>query len=403
MPKKAPASTPPSLHTRFSLIDRAQHLLMLLSFTTLAITGLVQKYALSSVSLFIVRLWGGIENIRTTHHAAAVVLMLIAVFHVLELGYKGYVLGAGLTMLPGIQDVKDAWLALTYNLGLQKTRPQMGRYTFEEKAEYWALVWGVLIMGFTGFMMWNPLETVKIFPGDFIPAAKVAHGSEALLAVLAIIVWHVYGVHLRRFNKSMWTGRLSEEEMLHEHPLELADIKAGMAGRKPDARTLQRRRAAYYPVAAVLGIGMLFAVYGFVNGEQTAITTVPRQIATIPIYVPETPTPLPPTPTQPPTATVAPTAAGGGTAAVVTWTEVAPIFAARCGMCHSATLATNGLNLSTYADAIKGAQDGPVIVPGDIANSKLIVIQSAGGHPGQLSAEELALVKAWIQAGALEK
>lgn len=403
MAKKAAASANVPARIRFSLPDRTQHLLMLFSFTTLAVTGLVQKFALQPVSLFIVRLWGGIENIRTTYHAAAVLLMLVAIFHVIELGYKSYVMGAGLTMLPGIQDIKDAWMAFTYNLGLRKTRPQMGRYTFEEKAEYWALVWGILIMGFTGFMMWNPLATVKIFPGDFIPAAKVAHGSEALLAVLAIIVWHMYGVHLRRFNKSMWTGRLTEEEMLHEHPLELADIKAGVAGRKPDTKSLQRRRMAYYPVAAVLGIGMLFAVYGFVNGEQTAITTVPQQIATILIYVPQTPTPLPPTPTQPPTATAAPTLATTGTQEAVTWVEVAPIFAARCGMCHSATLATNGLNLSTYADALKGAQDGPVIVPGDAASSKLIAIQSKGDHLGQLSAEELALVKSWIEAGALEK
>ncbi len=403
MAKKAQASPRVSLHSRFSLVDRGQHLLMLLSFTTLAITGLVQKYALSSVSVFVVRAWGGIENIRTTHHAAAIVLMLVAVFHVLELGYKSYVMGAGLTMLPGLQDVKDAWLGLSYNLGLQKTRPQMGRYTFEEKAEYWALVWGVVIMGFTGFMMWNPLATVKIFPGDFIPAAKVAHGSEALLAVLAIIVWHMYGVHLRRFNRSMWTGNLTEDEMLHEHPLELADVKAGIAGRRPDARTIRRRRTIYYPVAAVLGIAMLFAVYGFVNGEQTAMTTVPPQAATIPIYVPQTPTPLPPTPTQAPSPTPAPTSATGGTAAPVTWAEVGPIFTARCGMCHSPALATNGLNLSTYADAIKGAQDGPVIVPGDAAGSKLISVQLTGTHPGQLSPEELALVKSWIETGALEK
>jgi uncharacterized membrane protein len=130
---------------------------------------------------------------------------------------------------------------------------------------------------------------------------------------------------------------------------------------------------------------------------------VPQQIATILIYVPQTPTPLPPTPTQPPTATAAPTLATTGTQEAVTWVEVAPIFAARCGMCHSATLATNGLNLSTYADALKGAQDGPVIVPGDAASSKLIAIQSKGDHLGQLSAEELALVKSWIEAGALEK
>ncbi len=403
MAKKTPVPATGTLHTRFSLVDRAQHLLMLVSFTTLAITGLVQKYALSGVSIFIVRLWGGIESIRTTHHVAAIVLMLVAVFHVLELGYKAFVMGAGLTMLPGIQDIKDAWLAFTYNIGLQKKRPQMGRYTFEEKAEYWALVWGILVMGFTGFLMWNPLAAVKIFPGDFIPAAKVAHGAEALLAVLAIIVWHMYGVHLRRFNKSMWTGKLSEEEMLHEHPLELADMKAGIAGRRPDPKAFRRRQLTYYPVAAVLGVGMLFAVYGFVNGEQTAITTVPQQIPTIAIYVPQTPTPIPPTPTQPPTSTAAPTASTGGTPAVVTWNEVGPIFATRCGTCHSATLATVGLNLSTFADAMKGAQDGPVIVPGDAAGSKLIVIQSAGNHPGQLSPEELALVEAWINGGALEK
>ncbi|HEX8917643.1 MAG TPA: hypothetical protein VF898_04010, partial [Chloroflexota bacterium] len=266
---------------------------MLLSFTTLAITGLVQKYALSSVSIFIIGLWGGVENVRTTHHVAAIVLMLVAIYHVLALGYKIFVLRRPLSMLPGFQDVKDALTAFTYNLGLRKTGAQMGRYTFEEKAEYWALVWGILIMGLTGFIMWNPITTVKFMPGDFIPAAKTAHGAEALLAVLAIIVWHMYGVHLRRFNKSMWTGRLSEEEMLHEHPLELADRKAGVAGSAPRPEVLQRRRMIYTPIAAVVGLGLLFAVYGFVNGEHTAITTTPPQIPTIVIYVPQTPTPLP--------------------------------------------------------------------------------------------------------------
>jgi hypothetical protein len=282
----------------------------------------------------------------------------------------------------------------------------MGRYTFEEKAEYWALVWGILIMGLTGFMMWNPLATVKIFPGEFIPAAKAAHGAEAVLAVLAIIVWHMYGVHLRRFNKAMWTGRLTEEEMLHEHPLELADLKEGAGAQLPPPEMLRRRQMIYYPIAGLVALGMLFAVYGFVNGEQTAITTVPRQEPTIAIYVPQTPTPLPPTPTPQPTATRLPataTAEEGATAVPITWAEIAPVFAARCGMCHNASLATAGLNLALYADALKGGQDGAVILPGDSGASKLITIQSIGGHPGQLTAEELALVRAWIDGGALEK
>ncbi len=92
-----------------------------------------------------------------------------------------------------------------------KTPPQMGRYTFEEKMEYWAFAWGAIIMGATGFMMWNPISTVKFLPGEVIPAAKAAHGGEALLAVLAIIIWHMYGVHIKRFNKSMWTGKMSEK------------------------------------------------------------------------------------------------------------------------------------------------------------------------------------------------
>jgi cytochrome b subunit of formate dehydrogenase len=377
---------------------------VLLSFTTLAITGLVQKFALSPVSVFVVTLWGGIENIRATHHVAATALMLVVIFHLLEIGYKAFVLRTPFTMLPGFQDVKDAWMALRYNLGLGKSRPQMGRYSFEEKAEYWALAWGILIMALTGFAMWNPLATVRLLPGDFIPAAKTAHGAEAILAVLAIIVWHMYGVHLKRFNKAMWTGQLTEEEMLHEHPLELADVKAGLVRRTAPAKELQKRRLIYYPVAGILAAAMLFGVYGFVNGEKTAITTVPAQIATVPIYVPQTPTPLPATATPLPSATAGPTAeTGTSVSGPVTWIDVGSLLAARCGTCHNATALTSGLSFETYADAMKGGKDGAVIIPGDAASSLLIQVQSKGGHPGQLTAEELALVRAWIDAGAAER
>jgi cytochrome b subunit of formate dehydrogenase/mono/diheme cytochrome c family protein len=403
MAKKTVAPAPSRTYLRFPLADRAQHLVMLLSFTTLGITGLVQKFPLNPISLLIVRGWGGIENIRATHHVAATVLMLVAIYHLIGVGYKAFVLRRRMTMLPTLQDVRDAWTAFAFNIGIGSSRPQMGRYTFEEKAEYWALVWGIIIMGLTGFMMWNPLATVKLLPGEFIPAAKAAHGAEAVLAVLAIIVWHMYGVHLKRFNKAMWHGRLTEEEMLHEHPLELADLKAGLADRTPAAAALRRRKLIYYPVAGLLGVALLFAVYGFVNGEQTAITTVPPQIATIPIFVPQTPTPLPPTPTPIPSPTPeGTTESATGSSTSPTWMEVGPIFAARCLACHG-QVATAGLNLSTYEDALKGGKDGAVIVPNDAANSKLFIIQSAGGHMGQLSAEELAIVKAWIEAGAPEK
>jgi mono/diheme cytochrome c family protein len=112
--------------------------------------------------------------------------------------------------------------------------------------------------------------------------------------------------------------------------------------------------------------------------------------------VPQTPTPVP---TVAPTATTAAAAAP----AALTWDAFAgPLFQQKCAACHGAA-AIAGLNLTTYADAIKGSAKGPVIVPKDSANSKLIQVQFAGNHPGQLTPDELEQVKTWIDAGAPEK
>jgi cytochrome b subunit of formate dehydrogenase/mono/diheme cytochrome c family protein len=391
--KKLPRA-PITVHRyeRFSIPQRIAHVLLLASFTTLAITGLVQKYALSAISLFIIKILGGIEMTRLIHHSAAVLLMLLAIYHLLDAGYKIFVRRTRLTMLPGIKDVRDGWQALMYNLGLAKSRPQSGRYSFDEKLEYWALIWGTIIMGITGFMMWNPIITTRILPGEIIPAALAAHGGEALLAVGAIIIWHVYSVHLKHFNKSMWTGRLTEEEMLHEHPLELADLKAGVAERPVDPKSLRRRQVIYYPVASVLAVAMLLGIYGFVNGEKTTINTLPPVPNLGPVYVPQTPTP---SPTPQPTAVIS--------GAALTWDgSIGAIFQDKCSTCHGPNSFT-GFSMDTYADFMKGGADGPVIVPGDPANSKLVELQTAGGHPGQLSTDELNLVKDWISAGASEK
>jgi cytochrome b subunit of formate dehydrogenase/mono/diheme cytochrome c family protein len=391
---------------------------MMLSFTTLAITGLPQRFSSSPISIAFVGILGGIETLRTIHHIAAIVMMLGTAWHLLVFGYLAYVRRTRLTMLPTLQDLKDGWQALMYNIGRAPSPPQMGRYTFEEKMEYWAFVWGAIIMGVTGFMMWNPISTTRLLPGEVIPAAKAAHGGEALLAVLAIIVWHLYGVHIKRFNRSMFTGRMTEEDMLHEHPLELADIKAGIAERHVDPVTLRKRQRVYVPGAAVLALFMLLGVYGFVNAEQTALTTTERQVPTVVVFVPWTPTPAPTlTPTLPPTETSLPTVSATtgpeqtpdstpstpAVASGLTWDNtIGALFQTKCTACHGAG-ALGGLNLSTYADAMQGGASGPVIVPGDGDNSLLVTRQQAGGHPGQLTPEEIAQVIEWIDEGAPEK
>jgi mono/diheme cytochrome c family protein len=165
----------------------------------------------------------------------------------------------------------------------------------------------------------------------------------------------------------------------------------------------------------VLALFMLGGVYGFVNAEQTAITTVQRQAPTVVVFVPWTPTPAPTqTPTLPPTETPLPTltpdatqlAAGPTTpaaASALTWdNSIGALFQTKCATCHGAA-ATGGLNLSTYADAMKGGDSGPVIIPGDSAHSLLVTKQQVGNHPGQLTLEEITQVIEWIDAGALEK
>ncbi len=376
-------------YERFSLARRIEHLIMLLSFSTLGLTGLPQKYPLNNFSQAVVLMFGGIENLRSVHHVAAIIMVIGTVYHIVILGYKLYVDRIQLTMLPTLQDAKDGIQAFLYNLGLGKHRPQMGRYTFEEKMEYWAFVWGALVMVATGFIMWNPIAATRFLPGEFIPASKAAHGGEAVLAVLAIILWHFYGVHLKLFNKSMWTGKMSEEEMLHEHPLELADVKAGKDKVYYPASVLNKRRFVYLPVALILtGLG-LYAVYSFVTMEVTAIDTLPDAVPG-PAYLPQTATPEPsPTPAI--------------QSVDLTWESVVgPMLQQKCIGCHMPNGAA-GLDLSTYAGIMNGGKKGPVITINDSANSRLVIIQSAGGHPGQLSAEELGRIKTWIDSGALEK
>ncbi len=193
----------------------------------------------------------------------------------------------------------------------------------------------------------------------------------------------------------MFNGKLNNQQMLHEHPLELADIKAGLAERPTDPKEVKRRRKIFFPTYSALAALMLVGLVFFVTYEQTAITTLPPAASTSEVFVPLTPTPLP---TQRPTATSAPLAEAP------TWdNSIADIFANRCTACHGEVAKLADLDLSSYETAMQGSKSGPVIIPGSPEESLLIQIQTAGGHPGQLTEDEIKLVTDWIAAGAAEK
>jgi len=377
-----------STHLRFAIPERTEHWLFVITFATLAVTGLVQRFASLEIAQGIIVLLGGIETVRVIHRLAATMMMFETIYHIGVVGYKVYVRRSPMNMLPGLNDIRVAWKALLHNLGFVKEKVQQGRYTFEEKVEYWAVIWGTVIMAITGFAMWNPIATTRFLPGQFIPAAKAAHGAEAVLAVLAIIVWHFYHVHLRRFNTSMINGHLDEQEMLEEHPLELADIKAGVKIRVT-AEILRKRRRIYLPIYAVIAAFMLAGVYGFVTIEETSITTIPPA-ERVSIYAPLTPTPLPTAlPTKPPQEIGA------------AWDEgIGSLFQEKCVPCHSSPSGLGGLDLSDYQSVLTGGVSGVLIIRGDSANSLLIIRQTTDDHPGQFSVEEIARVRDWIDAGA---
>jgi cytochrome b subunit of formate dehydrogenase len=249
---------------------------MLVSFLVLTVTGLPQKFILleNRVLDSLIDALGGIEAVRVIHRAAAVVLMVVTGYHLLDVTYRVLVRRVPLLMLPRYQDVLDALQTVRYNLGLARQRPRMDRYTWEEKVEYWSLVWGTIVMIVTGFMLWNPIATARFLPGQFIPAAQVVHGGEALLAILAVLVWHFYAVHVRQFNRSMFTGTMDEDEMEHEHPLELERLRAGQRDEQ-DPAAVERRGRLFMPIAGILGALLLAGIYWFVTFEQTAITTLP--------------------------------------------------------------------------------------------------------------------------------
>jgi len=395
-PIKPAATASPAVYQRFDIFERIEHILFLTSFTILGLTGLAQKFSASPVSLFVLQTLGGIEGTRRIHHIAAFVMMWVTAYHIIAVLYRIIVLRVRWTMMPLMDDFTHLFQDVAYYLGIRKHKAFYGRYNYAEKMEYLAVVWGTIIMGLTGFMMWNPITTATYLPGEAIPAAKAAHGGEAILAVLAIIIWHMYHVHLKRFNKSMFTGKLSHEEMKEEHPAELELIETGSGWQRPSADLIRRRQRTFIPVAAVLALVLSWGVIQFVTVEpSTAIATVPKG-ETVAVFVPVTPTPRP-------TVTPKPTVAVVAGASSNSWDgNYSALFSNRCGTCHGRT-AVSGLNLSTYLGALQGGTRGPAIVPGNPDASMLVQVQSAGGHPGQLTIDELNQVIQWILDGAPEK
>lgn len=210
---------------RFNLSQRWEHTLLILSITVLLLTGLPQKYRDTAWSQALLSTPEMVTNVQTVHHAAALVLTLEILFHLGNIILQLVRRRLPGDMLPTLQDVKDAGQMLKYLLFLSSSKPKFGKYNFEQKFTYWFLFFAIGILVFSGFILWFPIQFTTIFPGGIIPAAKMAHSTEAIVTTLFVIIWHFYHVHIERLNLSIFTGKLNEEEMEKYHTLEFERLE----------------------------------------------------------------------------------------------------------------------------------------------------------------------------------
>lgn len=214
---------------RFTVAERLEHVLLIISFTLLGLTGLLQRYADTRSGELLLKFMGGIDIARQIHHIFAAVFFLEAVYHVGIFLYNLVVYRRIGSLWPEFEDIRHFMQVMRLNLGLSKEHPNFGRFNFEEKVEYWALIWGTVVMGITGVMQWFPAFVTRWLPGSSIPVARALHSLEAVLAVLAILIWHLYHTVIKTVNKSIFTGTMTEKEMLEEHPAELRYLEQASA------------------------------------------------------------------------------------------------------------------------------------------------------------------------------
>jgi len=210
---------------RMTANQRWQHLILLMSFIILVITGFALKFPDSWFAE-----WLGMgEHLRSlVHRVAGTVLIAAGIYHCFYLAatIEGRRLIRDLTPHP--KDGVDAWKTMLYYLGLNRQKPPYGRFNYAEKAEYWALVWGTALMGLTGIMLWAKVWVGDLLARWWVDVATAVHFYEAILATLAIVVWHFYQVFfdpdVYPMNWAWWDGKMPVERYRHEHELDTESL-----------------------------------------------------------------------------------------------------------------------------------------------------------------------------------
>ncbi|MDH3890282.1 MAG: cytochrome b/b6 domain-containing protein [candidate division Zixibacteria bacterium] len=198
-----------------------QHTFLTVSFISLVVSGFALRYSDSTWVHLLFGWEGGFELRGTIHRISAVMLIVTTVWHLL---YLMTARGRGFLrdMIPTMTDLRQAIQLIGYNLGLAKDKPRFGRFAYIEKAEYWALVWGTVVMVATGLLLWFDNFFIGWLSKSYLDVALVVHFYEAWLATLAIMVWHLYATVFNPgtypMNPAWYSGKMPVDKYRHEHP-----------------------------------------------------------------------------------------------------------------------------------------------------------------------------------------
>ena len=236
--KDAPAVQKPATPlyvVRFKARERLLHGTLMASFLTLALTGVPLLFAQAHWAGKLARFMGGYGVTGTLHRIAAVTLVCVFLVHVGRLLDRVFIKREyGLLWGPDslVPQPRDLWQLMQHFRWFagQGPRPHFDRFTYWEKFDYWAVFWGMAIIGLSGLMLWLPATFARLLPGWVFNIALVVHGEEALMAMVFIFTVHFFNGHLRPdkfpMDTVIFTGRVSVEELRHERPGEYERLQA---------------------------------------------------------------------------------------------------------------------------------------------------------------------------------
>ena len=222
-------------YLRFTLAQRLLHVAIIITFLGLALTGLPLRFSTNHWMLALAQAVGGFGAVLFFHKFCALALTIVFAIHVANAAWRvvvhkeyGLIWGPR-SMVPRLKDIQDFFGNMKWFLHLGP-KPKFDRFAYWDKVDYWAVFWGMGIIGFSGYAMWFGSFFARFIPGSWLNIALLIHGEEAILAVAFIFTIHFFNTHLRPENFPMdltiFTGRLSEEEFKRMHPEEFDRLKA---------------------------------------------------------------------------------------------------------------------------------------------------------------------------------